>query len=44
MEAAKKQQTEPTDTATKEETPQTGKSPYTATKLLFQYWYSALKC
>lgn len=36
MEAAKKQQTEPTDTATKEETPQTGtcKSPYTAAKLL----------
>lgn len=33
MEAAKKQQTEPTDAATKEETPQTGKSPYTAGKV-----------
>lgn len=35
MEAAKKQQTEPTDAATKEETPQTGKMPHT-----FVNWFS----
>lgn len=37
MEAAKKQQTEPTDAATKEETPQTGKMPHTFCQLV-QLW------